>query len=135
VWVAHAGLDHLFTVADVWRELPLDRSVRMRWWRVPAGEVPHGFDAQVHGSTPGGNGSTPGSTRARADPLIRYRGTAGGALLEERDADLAADLVDHRSVATESGSGRSGVPVSPAAIRRAASRRHEQPSCPIAGSV
>ena len=24
VWVAHAGLDHLFTVADVWRELPLD---------------------------------------------------------------------------------------------------------------
>ena len=23
-WVAHTGLDHLFTVADVWRELPLD---------------------------------------------------------------------------------------------------------------
>ena len=40
VWVAHAGLDHLFTVADIWRELPLDGSVRMRWWRVPADEVP-----------------------------------------------------------------------------------------------
>jgi hypothetical protein len=47
VWVAHAGLDHLFTVADVWRELPLDGVVRMRWWRVPASAVPRGFDAQV----------------------------------------------------------------------------------------
>ena len=47
VWVAHAGLDHVFTVADLWRELPLDSVVRMRWWRVPAGEVPHGFEAQV----------------------------------------------------------------------------------------
>ncbi|WP_214366537.1 1-acyl-sn-glycerol-3-phosphate acyltransferase [Pseudonocardia sp. H11422] len=47
VWVAHAGLDHLFTVADIWRELPLDGSVRMRWWRVPAGEVPADRDAQV----------------------------------------------------------------------------------------
>ncbi len=28
-------------------ELPLDTVVRMRWWRVPAGEVPHGFEAQV----------------------------------------------------------------------------------------
>jgi 1-acyl-sn-glycerol-3-phosphate acyltransferase len=47
VWVAHAGLDHLFTIADVWRELPLDTVVRMRWWRVPADEVPQGFEAQV----------------------------------------------------------------------------------------
>jgi hypothetical protein len=47
VWVAHAGLDHLFTVADVWRELPLDGVVRMRWWRVPHDDVPRGFDAQV----------------------------------------------------------------------------------------
>jgi hypothetical protein len=47
VWVAHAGLDHLFTVADVWRGLPLDTLVRMRWWRVPADEVPVGFEAQA----------------------------------------------------------------------------------------
>jgi 1-acyl-sn-glycerol-3-phosphate acyltransferase len=47
VWVAHAGLDHLFTLADIWRELPLDDVVRMRWWRVSRGEVPQGFDAQV----------------------------------------------------------------------------------------
>jgi 1-acyl-sn-glycerol-3-phosphate acyltransferase len=44
VWVAHAGLDHLHTVADIWRELPLDGTVRMRWWQVPAAEVP-GADA------------------------------------------------------------------------------------------
>ncbi|MDN5751342.1 MAG: 1-acyl-sn-glycerol-3-phosphate acyltransferase [Pseudonocardia sp.] len=47
VWVAHAGLDHLYTAADIWRELPLDTTVSMRWWRVPAAEVPHGEDAQV----------------------------------------------------------------------------------------
>ncbi|MGH3942372.1 MAG: 1-acyl-sn-glycerol-3-phosphate acyltransferase [Pseudonocardiaceae bacterium] len=47
VWVAHAGLDHLYTVADIWRELPLDGTVRMRWWRVPAAEVPRNEDAQV----------------------------------------------------------------------------------------
>ncbi|MGH3899546.1 MAG: 1-acyl-sn-glycerol-3-phosphate acyltransferase [Pseudonocardiaceae bacterium] len=47
VWVAHAGLDHLYTVADIWRHLPLDQTVRMRWWRVPAADVPHGEDAQV----------------------------------------------------------------------------------------
>jgi 1-acyl-sn-glycerol-3-phosphate acyltransferase len=47
VWVAHAGLDHLFTVADMWRVLPLDGTVRMRWWRVPHDEVPRDPDAQV----------------------------------------------------------------------------------------
>ena len=47
VWVAHTGLDHLFTVADIWHALPLDTTVRMRWWRVPAAEVPSGQEAQV----------------------------------------------------------------------------------------
>jgi 1-acyl-sn-glycerol-3-phosphate acyltransferase len=47
VWVAHTGLDHLYTVADVWHALPLDNTVRMRWWRVPAAEVPHGEEAQI----------------------------------------------------------------------------------------
>jgi 1-acyl-sn-glycerol-3-phosphate acyltransferase len=47
VWVAHAGLDQLFTVADVWRHLPLDQTVRMRWWRVPAAEVPRTEEAQI----------------------------------------------------------------------------------------
>src|SRR5918998_1084535 len=47
VWVAHAGLDDLCTVADIWRALPMDRAVRMRWWRVPHDEVPPGAEAQV----------------------------------------------------------------------------------------
>jgi len=47
VWVAHAGLDDLFTVADIWRALPMDRAVRMRWWRVPHDEVPAGTEAQI----------------------------------------------------------------------------------------
>ncbi|MGH3914218.1 MAG: 1-acyl-sn-glycerol-3-phosphate acyltransferase [Pseudonocardiaceae bacterium] len=47
VWVAHAGLDHLYTVTDIWQELPLDETVRMRWWRVPAAEIPHSEDAQI----------------------------------------------------------------------------------------
>lgn len=47
VWVAHSGLDHLISVADVWRALPTDMVVRMRWWQVPAHEVPDGRQAQV----------------------------------------------------------------------------------------
>jgi hypothetical protein len=47
VFVAHSGLDHLYTVADIWRELPLDATVRMRWWRVPAADVPSGEEDQV----------------------------------------------------------------------------------------
>jgi 1-acyl-sn-glycerol-3-phosphate acyltransferase len=47
VWVAHAGLDQLYTLADVWRELPLDQTVRMRWWRVPVEEVPRTAEEQV----------------------------------------------------------------------------------------
>jgi 1-acyl-sn-glycerol-3-phosphate acyltransferase len=47
VWVAHTGTDHLFTVADVWRALPTDMVIRMRWWQVPAGEVPAGRDARI----------------------------------------------------------------------------------------
>ena len=47
VWVAHTGTDHLFTVADVWRALPTDMVIRMRWWQVPAGDVPAGRDARI----------------------------------------------------------------------------------------
>lgn len=41
VWVAHSGLDHVVTVGDLWRALPLDTRITMRWWQVPADEVPH----------------------------------------------------------------------------------------------
>jgi 1-acyl-sn-glycerol-3-phosphate acyltransferase len=47
VWVAHTGLDDLISVADLWRALPMDRTIQMRWWQVPASQVPHGPDAQT----------------------------------------------------------------------------------------
>jgi 1-acyl-sn-glycerol-3-phosphate acyltransferase len=47
VLVAHTGLDHLLTVADVWRELPMDKQIIMRWWRVPREEIPAGRDARI----------------------------------------------------------------------------------------
>jgi 1-acyl-sn-glycerol-3-phosphate acyltransferase len=47
VWVAHTGTDHLYSVADIWRELPMDQTIRMRWWQVPAEEVPRGRDTQI----------------------------------------------------------------------------------------
>ena len=47
VLVAHTGLDHLMTIADVWRELPMDKRLIMRWWRVPREEIPADREARV----------------------------------------------------------------------------------------
>jgi 1-acyl-sn-glycerol-3-phosphate acyltransferase len=47
VFVAHAGLDRMVTVADVWRNLPMDQVVRAKWWRVLAGEVPRAADHET----------------------------------------------------------------------------------------
>lgn len=38
--VAHTGLDHVLTVRDIWRELPMDKQITMAWWRVPRAEIP-----------------------------------------------------------------------------------------------
>ncbi len=46
VFVAHTGLEHLSTVADLWDGLPMDQTVRLRWWFVPADEVPRERRAQ-----------------------------------------------------------------------------------------
>ena len=40
VLVAHSGLEHLSTAADLWDGLPMDSEVRLRWWFFPADEVP-----------------------------------------------------------------------------------------------
>jgi pterin-4a-carbinolamine dehydratase/1-acyl-sn-glycerol-3-phosphate acyltransferase len=42
IFVAHTGLERMVTVADVWRELPMDKQITMRFWAVPAGAVPAG---------------------------------------------------------------------------------------------
>jgi 1-acyl-sn-glycerol-3-phosphate acyltransferase len=49
IFVAHAGLDRLASVRDVWRSLPMGAVVRAKWWRVPGGDVPRsaGHEAQV----------------------------------------------------------------------------------------
>jgi 1-acyl-sn-glycerol-3-phosphate acyltransferase len=47
VLVAHTGLDHLRTVADIWRELPMDKRIVMRWWQVPRAEIPEGRDERI----------------------------------------------------------------------------------------
>src|SRR5579875_1753444 len=44
IFVAHAGLDGLVSVGDVWRELPVNQTVRARWWRVPFDQVPRDVD-------------------------------------------------------------------------------------------
>jgi 1-acyl-sn-glycerol-3-phosphate acyltransferase len=47
VLVAHTGLDHLLTVGDVWRELPMDKQILMRWWRVPRAEIPGDREGRI----------------------------------------------------------------------------------------
>jgi 1-acyl-sn-glycerol-3-phosphate acyltransferase len=49
VFVAHAGVDRLVSVRDVWHSLPLNRDLRVKWWRVPEAQVPReaGREEQV----------------------------------------------------------------------------------------
>ena len=47
VLVAHTGLDHMLTVGDVWRELPMDKQIVMRWWQVPRDEIPAGREERI----------------------------------------------------------------------------------------
>ncbi len=47
VLVAHTGLDHLLTVGDLWRELPMDKRIVMRWWQVPRDEIPPGREERI----------------------------------------------------------------------------------------
>lgn len=41
VVVAHTGLDQLNSVADVWREIPQDKTLLLRWHAVESDSVPH----------------------------------------------------------------------------------------------
>ncbi len=47
VLVAHTGLDHLLSVGDVWRELPMDKRIIMRWWQVPRDEIPQDREQRI----------------------------------------------------------------------------------------
>ncbi len=47
VLVAHTGLDHLLTVGDIWRELPMDKRIVMRWWQVSRSDIPEGREERI----------------------------------------------------------------------------------------
>jgi len=44
IFVAHAGLDAIVSVSDVWRRFPVDQVIQARWWRVPFDQVPREAD-------------------------------------------------------------------------------------------
>ena len=59
VLVAHTGLDHLLTVGDIWRELPMDKQLIMRWWTGAARRDPRRTARSGStGCSAGGSGST-----------------------------------------------------------------------------
>jgi 1-acyl-sn-glycerol-3-phosphate acyltransferase len=47
IFVAHTGLDRMMTIGDVWRELPMDKQLIMRFWSVAPEEVPSGEAERV----------------------------------------------------------------------------------------
>src|SRR5919112_5901867 len=47
IFVAHTGLDRMVTVGDLWRELPMDKQLLMKFWSVPPDEVPVGEEARI----------------------------------------------------------------------------------------
>ena len=47
VLVAHTGLDHVVTVGDIWRELPMDKRIVMRWWKIARAEIPEDRDERI----------------------------------------------------------------------------------------
>jgi hypothetical protein len=46
-FVAHTGLDRIRTIIDVWRELPTDKTIVMRFWNVPRAEIPLDHDERT----------------------------------------------------------------------------------------
>jgi hypothetical protein len=47
IFVAHAGLDTITSIGDVWRRFPVDQVIRAKWWRVPFDEVPRAADHEA----------------------------------------------------------------------------------------
>jgi hypothetical protein len=40
IFVAHAGLDNIISLGDVWARFPINQVIKARWWRVPPDQVP-----------------------------------------------------------------------------------------------
>ena len=47
VFVAHTGVEDITTLGHIWESIPMDRTIRGGYWRVPPEEIPHGRDEQI----------------------------------------------------------------------------------------
>jgi hypothetical protein len=47
IFVAHAGLDNIVTVGDVWGKFPINQVIRARWWRVASESIPRSADHEA----------------------------------------------------------------------------------------
>ncbi len=47
IFAGHTGLDHLINVRDIWHGIPMEQTVKSRWWRVPYDQVPRDREEQV----------------------------------------------------------------------------------------
>jgi 1-acyl-sn-glycerol-3-phosphate acyltransferase len=82
IFVAHAGLDNIITLGDVWGRFPIDEVVRARWWRVPYGQVPRDADHEAQVQWLYGwweridtwiSQTRPGNVATPATPVVRSR--------------------------------------------------------------
>ncbi|MDP8955657.1 MAG: 1-acyl-sn-glycerol-3-phosphate acyltransferase [Actinomycetota bacterium] len=46
IFVAHTGLEDLSALPTLWRNVPLERPLRVRYWRVQCTDIPAGAEAQ-----------------------------------------------------------------------------------------
>ena len=121
IFVAHAGLDRLASVGDVWRSLPMGEVVRAKWWRVPVGEVPRSadheaqvpwlyewwkrIDAWISENRPNGaEGQKTGNNSGAESPsaVARPRGQAPRLILHTR-AENSAAMVGMRKCRPDKG--------------------------------
>jgi 1-acyl-sn-glycerol-3-phosphate acyltransferase len=47
IFVAHAGLDNIITVGDMWGKFPVNQVIRARWWREASESVPRSADHEA----------------------------------------------------------------------------------------
>jgi 1-acyl-sn-glycerol-3-phosphate acyltransferase len=47
IFVAHAGLDNIVTIGDMWGKFPINQVIRARWWRVASELVPRSADHET----------------------------------------------------------------------------------------
>jgi 1-acyl-sn-glycerol-3-phosphate acyltransferase len=46
-FVAHTGLEHIVSARDAWREIPVDKTLHLRWWFYAAHDVPRDPDERL----------------------------------------------------------------------------------------